>query len=44
MESNSASHVTAKLSLTISESFCLNKDNLSRVVHFEIVSLHFPFE
>ena len=32
-ESNSAAHVTAKLSLASSESFCLNKDNLPRVVH-----------
>ena len=32
-ESNSAAHVTAKLSFASSESFCLNKDNLPRVVH-----------
>ena len=31
-ESNSATHVTTKLSLT-SESFCFSKDNLPRVVH-----------
>ena len=30
-ESNSATHVTTKLSLT-SESFCFSKDNLPRVV------------
>ena len=43
-KSNSATNVTAKLSLATSESFCLNKDNLLRVVHSEIVSLHFLFE
>ena len=33
-ESNSAAHVTAKFSLSSSESFCFNKDNIPRVVHF----------
>ena len=32
-ESNSAAHVTAKLSLASCESFCFNKDNLPKVVH-----------